>query len=102
MNSKSKWIVDKLKRLGYRVITKHDTVVWMMRDDVYDACSLAIEVNDKDTYQQKATFRASSEPDIHITRYLNLRRKDGWSRLEDFEKIYARYSSSLSDPEIET
>lgn len=89
MNTKSKWIVDRLKRRGYVIVSTDEQCAHLCLGS-YSPCTLTISVDDK-SYQQTATFRPVLEPDIHITRYLRLGELKDWIRLEEFEVFFRKH-----------
>ncbi len=99
-----KWIIYKLLKRGYGIYNsfegKDDTIVWLNlpANDfyTYDSCSLIVEVGKK-SLQNKASFRPSSQPYIHVTAYLILKYMKEWDRLTQFEILYKKNHSEIME-----
>lgn len=95
---KTRWILCRLKRRGYHLNRQQNgdmgiTFAFLPPNDwsPYDSCHLMLTIQDGDWMQTKVTFRPNAECDIHVSRYLQLFREDGWKRLEEFESFYRQH-----------
>lgn len=100
LSGSHRWVANWLKRRGYKLThatgcCEYWSLPSLHRGLLAEACALTVLV-DSDRSSYTATFRPLAEPDIHVTRYLILGRKEGRDKLIEFETVAQRCRVSLS------
>lgn len=96
-DAKSRWIINKLRKLGFRPTdgaptTNEKWPFWLPHDPqygVFDSCDLFVTIANGE-HLFEVSFRLRGSSDVHVTRYLQLGKRDGLDRLNEFINLYIR------------
>lgn len=95
---KDRWLIGKLVRRGYKILngtpsqSEGPGEIWWhfwlpLENHHFDWCGHVFVSLRAGDYLMEARFRLDYSSDIHFTRYLRLRTRDGLERLAEFERL---------------